>query len=265
VSTSSVDTDNKILAIGTLTVLFLSCVPLMVYPSLDHALFSAMNGLHSPILDYWWLSATTLGDGLILSIILGGFLVVNPRVTVLGLLLILLSTCVVHFVKAFWPTLRPVSVLESVHVIGPLLRSGAFPSGHAASVTAAGLAVLYYFPSVPARITALAYVTLVCFSRVFVGAHFPRDVIGGTVISLALLWLLSATVWPRWEAAIGSAPDFTKRSFRFFLCLEALAVLYVLFVYGPRNADDPSIAAGVAVAVLIVLVRSWSSRHGPAT
>ena len=94
-------------------------------------LFKALNGAHSPISDIFWLSMTTLGDGLILGVILGAFLVVNPRITVLGLTLVITSSLVMHGVKLAFPTLRPAALLDNVHVLGPLLRSGS--AGPAAS------------------------------------------------------------------------------------------------------------------------------------
>jgi undecaprenyl-diphosphatase len=62
--------------------------------------------------------------------------------------------------------------------------TGSFPSGHAATsfACAALLAWLTPLPKVPLFVLA----ALIAFSRVYVGVHYPLDVIGGAVLGLAV-------------------------------------------------------------------------------
>jgi undecaprenyl-diphosphatase len=228
-------------------------IPVRIF---DRELFSMMNGLHSPVTDHLWLGLTTLADGCIAAMILGAFLVVNPRVTALGLFLLIVSGVAANLMKAAIPTLRPASIMETVHVIGPLLRSGSFPSGHAAAATAVGLAVAFYAPSRATAAGVMGLAFLAAVSRVFVGAHFPGDVIGGISVSLALFQLSLILIIPRWERRIPARPVFSSRKFRLVYRVELLLTLFVLLIYARRYADSVPVALGVSAAVLILILRT---------
>ena len=70
--------------------------------------------------------------------------------------------------------------------IAPLIKtpiSSSFPSGHSATAAAGALTLsVLYPPLAPALVPAALLVVL---SRVYLGVHFPFDVLAGVVIGLA--------------------------------------------------------------------------------
>ena len=79
---------------------------------------------------------------------------------------------------------RPYAVIPEPE---PLLRSdigASFPSGHAATSFAGAVLLAYLVRrSVPAL---LALAALVAFSRIYVGVHYPLDMIAGAALGTAV-------------------------------------------------------------------------------
>jgi undecaprenyl-diphosphatase len=89
---------------------------------------------------------------------------------------------------------RPGSVLDDVALRGDTPSGGqAFVSGHAVIIVGI-VTLLHPYLSYRVRIVAWILAGLVCFGRVYSGAHFPLDVIGGGLLGVALASILSYAV-----------------------------------------------------------------------
>jgi undecaprenyl-diphosphatase len=86
--------------------------------------------------------------------------------------------------KAIVDRPRPAALLSDVHIRGAVPTGNGFPSGHASVACAlAVIAWLWFGPRV--RWIFIAAAVVVCFARVYVGAHLPLDVIGGSGLGVA--------------------------------------------------------------------------------
>jgi len=81
---------------------------------------------------------------------------------------------------------------------GPLVtipHSHSFPSGHTATAFAGAMVLSVLVPRAAPAFFVLA--AAIAYSRLYVGVHFPLDVVGGAVIGLATALLLLAVVQRR--------------------------------------------------------------------
>jgi undecaprenyl-diphosphatase len=93
------------------------------------------------------------------------------------------------------PPLRFPEPHPLVHVPG----NPSFPSGHAATSFACAATLAWLTPLSPIALYALA--TLIAFSRVYVGVHYPLDVIGGAALGLGVATALRQLVEARRRSA----------------------------------------------------------------
>lgn len=95
-------------------------------------------------------------------------------------------------------------VQEKVTPLGPKPSSSSFPSGHAATTFAAATAVCLFFRNRAIRAAALSYAVLMAFSRVYLGLHYPLDILAGSAIGICCGTVATTVVKLR---SSGCCPD----------------------------------------------------------
>ena len=107
-------------------------------------------------------------------------------VTVLLLIVVItLSDQISSFVvKPLVDRLRPCHVLEHVRLLVGCGGGKSFTSSHATNNFAMAVLVMHFWPK--AKWYLLVWASLVAFSRVYVGVHYPSDILGGAVLGSAI-------------------------------------------------------------------------------
>lgn len=127
---------------------------------------------------------TSLGTGGIFWIILTLLLLCFSKTRKAGIcavLALLLSVILNNLIlKNLIARIRPYEVIESLERIVSKESEYSFPSGHAATAFAAVTAIAFYMPK-KVWIPLLVLAVMIGFSRLYVGVHYPTDVLAGMV------------------------------------------------------------------------------------
>ena len=111
----------------------------------------------------------------------------------------LVTATVELFIKKWFRRRRPFISLVRAIIVGRKPGSYSFPSGHSAAAFAGALLLSRQFPAGKRGFFGLA--SLVAFSRMYLGAHYPGDVVSGSLLGMVL-----ARVYSGFLRKIGIAP-----------------------------------------------------------
>lgn len=195
-------------------------VGIFIYFSLNHALqineyvllqknwFFYLNNQLGRYASFQY-NTTQLGDALIFLSILSMFIVYAPKMWEALLTASLLSLIISNILKTFFAVPRPSVMFNNNNfiIIGHKVAGlTSLPSGHAITVFTTLTVLLFSF--MPRQLLYKFLViactvcigTVVAFTRVAVGAHYPFDVIIGSIIgySIGLMGIIINKHYPIW-------------------------------------------------------------------
>ncbi len=155
-------------------------------------LFYLINGINNPVLNNILPVIASYGSNsliilLILTYIFGGNY--GRKVTILGVLALILAAIIAIVLKYIFVEPGPSITLANVNLLIPDMASvPTFPSGQTASAFAVAtlIGLKYRLKSKGSWVTyfLLIYASLIGFSLVYVGVHYPFDVICGSIIGI---------------------------------------------------------------------------------
>lgn len=155
--------------------------------------------LRQPWLDDAMILASALGAGGFIWIVTGSIAGIFPRNTAamwrLWLAVALSFALVDALVKPLFDRQRPFQTMSDVRLIDTRPLTPSFPSGHAAIAAAGALSVSRMLPHTRWIVWPLA--AIIALSRVYLGVHWPTDVIAGALLGLAIGWFVQGGRQPQ--------------------------------------------------------------------
>ena len=166
----------------------------------DIQLFLWLNGFHSPFWDQimWFVSGTI--EWVPLYLVLTGYIIYRyrwqsiPIIVAVIIGITLADQIAVRVFKEVFERLRPSHNPEIQHLIHFVnnYRGGAygFVSNHAANSFALAVMLSLVFKNKVFSVCILLWAMLVSYSRIYLGVHYPGDILGGALLGAGIAWLV---------------------------------------------------------------------------
>lgn len=184
--------------------------------NIDADALLAVNGMHDLFQDaFWWMVSAKWSSLLMVLALVWILLRQNRRHALLVLAMLVLavlmadqvsSGLIKHLVERLRPTHDP-SLESMVHVINGY-RGGlyGFVSSHAANFFAVSTFLSLVMRQRWVAFSLFTWALLQCYSRMYLGVHYPGDILGGIVVGVLagwLVWCIMRWIQHRWRLPEG--------------------------------------------------------------
>ena len=147
------------------------------------------ESVRNPVLDKIMIFITSLGDKGMIWILATVLLLIPKKTRKAGMVsaVALLGSLLFNnmLIKNIVQRPRPYVTLEDLRIIIPRPSEYSFPSGHSSSSFAAAVSFYRLLPK-KLGIPAIVMAGLIAFSILYVGVHYPTDVLAGALMGIAL-------------------------------------------------------------------------------
>lgn len=164
---------------------------------LDHRLFHWINGqLHNRFLNFWLYYLTFLGGAtftISISILTWAFASLPWSVAgAQAATALAVSHIPVAIAKKRYPRIRPYLAFPETNTFRNPLSDHSFPSGHTTASFAVAIPFIFAVPALFPLFLSLSLI--VGFSRIYLGLHYPSDVLAGAVIGTSVA-SVTVAIW----------------------------------------------------------------------
>jgi undecaprenyl-diphosphatase len=182
----------------------------------DELGFRLLNGTwHTPILDDVLPFVTDAGNFVVPFVVAGILIVWAGRIRGLRFLVLAVFSVVIadaigaYVFKSWFSRPRPCIALSEVRLLVGCTHLPSLPSNHAVNASVLATLAGLYMPRLwlPPAVLAL----LVGYSRVYVGVHYPLDIVAGSALGIVAALVFAAVMkrlWPLTAEPVKSRPIF---------------------------------------------------------
>tara|TARA_B100000131_G_C18123947_1_gene613957 strand:- start:3670 stop:4269 length:600 start_codon:yes stop_codon:yes gene_type:complete len=160
---------------------------------LDKSILIWIHENHSPLFDSIMPFITNKENWLlpifILVILLGFKSGKKGKITlaILTLSIVFTDSICAQVFKPFFERLRPSHIsLDGLNLLVSKGGKYSMPSNHAANVFTISVIITYFFEYL--KIPMFIFATIIAFSRIYVGVHYPSDVVIGSLFGYLVGW-----------------------------------------------------------------------------
>ncbi len=144
--------------------------------------------VRNPILNPVFTFITHLGDAGMIWVLMTGVFLVFPKTRKIGVccFFALLTMYIVNnlIIKNAVARIRPYDVMEELEILVKRQVDFSFPSGHTSAGVAATFVICRMVKTKKYWIPVILLAVLIGLSRLYVGVHYPTDVLGGAILGL---------------------------------------------------------------------------------
>lgn len=150
------------------------------------------ENLRSEWMTPFWRGVTWLDNGGMIWLVISFMLLLSPKTRKIGIISMLslglsglFVNCILKYVVA---RPRPFTQIEGLTYLIKRPRDYSFPSGHTSSSFAVAVIFMKKMPK-KYGITFMVLAVLIAFSRLYLGVHYPTDVLGGAILGMLIAFL----------------------------------------------------------------------------
>lgn len=165
--------------------------------------------------------------------------------------ILFLSSITNHLLKQIFLSPRPFHIAPSLGIIQ--VTGYGFPSGAAQTVILLSGLLLNVWKSHWRWLVVFSYIILISFSRVYLGIHFPTDIVAGWFVGF-LLWVLFTYIRPIIELNL-----MKLRGLSLFILSQLVPLFFLFFQYNPVIIPTCVCAMGLAMGLFLNRYLGYSS------